>query len=64
MLILAPSNSAATKVEEQKRIAEEVERSRLVVVEGLGHEIYVTEAGKCQSAFLEFLRDLSKEVRD
>jgi pimeloyl-ACP methyl ester carboxylesterase len=59
-LILAPSNSAATNVEEQKKIADKIKGSRLEIVEGPGHEIYVTEGGKCQAVFLDFLESLGK----
>ena len=58
MLILAPSQSAATKVEEQRWLAEQVLGSRLEIIEGPGHEIYVTQAEKCQDVFLEFLGKL------
>ncbi|KAF2000988.1 alpha/beta-hydrolase [Amniculicola lignicola CBS 123094] len=54
MLILAPSQSAATKVEEQEMIAEET-GGKLKVIDGPGHEIYVTMAEECQKEFLEFL---------
>ncbi|KAF2685790.1 alpha/beta-hydrolase [Lentithecium fluviatile CBS 122367] len=57
-LILAPSQSAATSVGEQKSIAGKIEGSKLEVIGGSGHEIYVTEAQKCQSAFLDFLTSL------
>jgi hypothetical protein len=31
-----------------------------VLVEGPGHEIYVTQAEQCQEAFLSFLEDLNR----
>ena len=58
-LILAPSQSAATKVEEQRWLAEKISRARLEIIEGPGHEIYVTQAKKCQEVFLDFLQQLS-----
>ncbi|KAF2800803.1 alpha/beta-hydrolase [Melanomma pulvis-pyrius CBS 109.77] len=58
MLILAPSQSAATKLEEQQWLAQKIPGARLEVIEGPGHEIYVTQAEKCQSAFLDFLEQL------
>lgn len=39
MLILAPAHSAATGVEEQRGIQAQVKGSKLVVIEGKGHEI-------------------------
>lgn len=54
-LILAPSQSAATKLEDQKKLAEEIPGAKLEVIDGPGHEIYVTQAEKCQKAFLDFL---------
>jgi pimeloyl-ACP methyl ester carboxylesterase len=54
-LILAPSQSAAAKLEDQKRLAKEIPGACLVIINGPGHEIYVTQAKKCQLAFLNFL---------
>ncbi|KAF2737921.1 alpha/beta-hydrolase [Polyplosphaeria fusca] len=54
-LILAPSQSAAARLEDQQRLTEEIRGARLEVVHGVGHEIYVTEPEKCQSAFLDFV---------
>lgn len=63
MLILAPANSVATSVEDQKKIQEQVAGSRLVVVDGAGHEIYNDKAAVCQDALLSFLREL-REARE
>ena len=60
MLILAPSQSAAAKVEDQKKIAEQISGVKLEVIDGPGHEIYVTQAEKCQKAFLAFLEEVGK----
>lgn len=57
-LILAPSNSAATTLEEQRKLAQQIPGARLEVLDAPGHEIYVTAAEKCQAAFLEFIRGL------
>jgi pimeloyl-ACP methyl ester carboxylesterase len=57
-LILAPSQSAAARLEDQKRLAVEIPNARLVVIDGPGHEIYVTQAEKCQAAFLSFLGEV------
>lgn len=55
-LVLAPRNSVATSVEEQRGMAEKIEGARLEVVDGVGHEIYVTAAEKCQELFLDFVK--------
>lgn len=60
MLILGPSQSAATSVEEQKKLAEQVPGARLEIIEGPGHEIYVTQPEKCQANFLDFLEKLKR----
>ncbi|KAJ9608465.1 hypothetical protein H2200_007453 [Cladophialophora chaetospira] len=57
-LILAPANSAATKVEEQKAVQQQTRGSKLVVVEGAGHEIYVDRAEQCIEELLHFIRSL------
>ncbi|KAH9862014.1 hypothetical protein IAQ61_010215 [Plenodomus lingam] len=57
-LILAPTESVAVTVQDMEKLAEMVEGSRLEFVEGGGHEIYVTRAGKCQDLFLAFLESL------
>ncbi|OCT53154.1 hypothetical protein CLCR_10657 [Cladophialophora carrionii] len=56
-LILAPANSAATKVVEQTAIQQQIEGSKLVVVDGAGHEIYVDKAEQCINELLHFIRD-------
>jgi pimeloyl-ACP methyl ester carboxylesterase len=62
MLILAPANSAATRLEEQRGIQDQVKGSQLVVIEGKGHEIYVEKAEECQLAVKHFLRSLKEEM--
>lgn len=59
-LILSPTQSAAVKVEDMRVLAKTIERSKLVLIEGPGHEIYVTQAEQCQEAFLSFLENLSR----
>ncbi|KAJ5556347.1 hypothetical protein N7494_000262 [Penicillium frequentans] len=58
MLILAPSESAATGLEEQLQIARQVRGSKLVVVHGAGHEIYVDKAEDCLNAVHSFFSDI------
>lgn len=59
MLILAPANSAATTVEEQKGIQRLVQGAEMEVIHGKGHEIYVDKAEECQASVLSFLSRLS-----
>ena len=59
MLILAPANSAATRLEEQEEIQRQVKGSKMEIVHGRGHEIYVEMSGQCQRAVLNFLDDLA-----
>ncbi|ORY15878.1 Alpha/Beta hydrolase protein [Clohesyomyces aquaticus] len=59
-LILAPSRSAATKLEEQQGLMQQIEGSKIEVIQAPGHEIYVTQPEKCQSAFLAFLAQLAR----
>ncbi|KAF2809401.1 alpha/beta-hydrolase [Mytilinidion resinicola] len=58
MLILAPANSAATTLPEQRALAEQVAGARLEVVNGRGHEIYVEMAEDCQRLFFDFVDGL------
>ncbi|EXJ73908.1 uncharacterized protein A1O5_02202 [Cladophialophora psammophila CBS 110553] len=58
MLILAPANSAATKLEEQRGIKQSVEQAQLEVISGKGHEIYVEMPEACQKAVLAFLSQI------
>lgn len=57
-LILAPAKSAATKLQEQKMVQSKIPGSKLVVIYGEGHEIYVEKAEDCQTAVLEFFKGL------
>ncbi|EOA89787.1 hypothetical protein ACJQWK_02794 [Exserohilum turcicum] len=57
-LILSPTQSAAVKTSDMEDLKQIIEGSRLVLIDGPGHEIYVTQAEKCQQAFMKFLEDL------
>ena len=59
-LILAPSQSAATKLEEQQWIQSQIPGAELVVIHAPGHEIYVQEPEKCQQAILAFIKKLDR----
>jgi pimeloyl-ACP methyl ester carboxylesterase len=58
MLILAPSNSKMVPMDASKELQSKVPGSRLVVVDGKGHEIYVDQAEKCQKEFLDWMEEL------
>ncbi|KAK5462719.1 hypothetical protein LTS15_002431 [Exophiala xenobiotica] len=58
MLILAPTNSAPVPVEESRWIQAQVPHSKLVLVQGPGHEIYVEKAEECLDAILDFYREI------
>ncbi|KAK7712313.1 hypothetical protein SLS57_007784 [Botryosphaeria dothidea] len=49
---------AATGVEEQRGIQAQVKGSKLVVIEGKGHEIFTEMAEECQNAFLDFIKEV------
>jgi len=57
-LILAPAHSPITPLSDQLSMRTLIPHSRITVVEGPGHEIYVDEPEECISAFLKFLRSL------
>jgi pimeloyl-ACP methyl ester carboxylesterase len=54
-LILAPTRSAATSIEEQESIAATLWQSEIVQIDGAGHEIYIDRANECVSALRNFL---------
>jgi len=60
MLILAPMESAAVRVEDMQVLKEMVRGSRLVCIEGSGHEIYITRARECQDFLLAFVGDVER----
>ncbi len=59
MLILAPAASAATKLEDQQELQKQVKGSKIEIIYGKGHEIYVEKPEDCQRAVLSFLSDLA-----
>lgn len=64
MLILAPSSSSLAPLEgkdSQRELYEKVARSKLEVVHGTSHEIYIDCAEECKKAYLGFLSDLLKD---
>jgi pimeloyl-ACP methyl ester carboxylesterase len=57
-LVLSPARSSFTSLTEQVMLREKIPNSRLVVIEGRGHEIYVDDPEGCINALLAFLRSL------
>jgi pimeloyl-ACP methyl ester carboxylesterase len=55
VLILAPTRSAATSIEEQESIAAALLQSEIVQIDGAGHEIYIDRAEDCVAALRGFL---------
>ncbi|KIW36019.1 uncharacterized protein PV06_11674 [Exophiala oligosperma] len=58
MLILAPANSVATKLEEQRWIQSQVKGAQMEIIKNGGHEIYVGASQHCQNALIKFLDSL------
>jgi pimeloyl-ACP methyl ester carboxylesterase len=57
-LILAPTKSRMAPLDgqdSQRELQARVKGSKLVSIDGAGHEIYVDRADECQKAYLEFL---------
>jgi pimeloyl-ACP methyl ester carboxylesterase len=55
VLLLAPTRSAATTIEEQESIAAALLQAELVQIDGAGHEIYIDKAAECVAALRNFL---------
>lgn len=60
MLMLTPAGSVLVNLDEQKQLNEAVSGSRMEVIPGHGHEIYINQAEQCQEKYLAFLRRLPK----
>ena len=61
MLVLAPTKSRMAPLDgkdSQKELQAKVKGSRLVAIDGAGHEIYVDRAEECQNQYLQFLAAL------
>ncbi|KAH0830964.1 hypothetical protein AYO21_06493 [Fonsecaea monophora] len=54
-LVLAPTNSANTSLQDQEAFRDSIPGAQLVAINGKGHEIYVDKAKECQDAFLDFI---------
>jgi pimeloyl-ACP methyl ester carboxylesterase len=60
VLILAPTKSRNTSLEDQQKYKEGIPGCKLVVIDGRGHEIFVDKAEECQKAVLEFVGSIGK----
>ena len=58
VLILAPTRSAATPMEQQLAMQQAIPGAKLVVIDGVAHEIYRDRAGDCINALLDFLHSV------
>ena len=59
-LILAPTRSAATSIDEEESIAAALPQSEIVQIDGAGHEIYIDRSEKCVTAMRDFLAGLAR----
>jgi len=57
-LVLAPTESVAVRLQDQRELANIIEMCCVQAVLGGGHEIYVTRDESCQGHFLEFVDSL------
>ena len=55
VLVLAPTRSAATPMEQQIKMQQAIPGAKLVVIDGVAHEIYRDRAEDCMNALLDFL---------
>lgn len=61
-LILAPTRSAATPMEQQLALKQAIAGTRLVTIDGAAHEIYIDCAEECINALQDFLRTVELTV--
>jgi len=54
-LFLSPARSRTAPLDEQKRMHAMVPGARMVIIDGIGHEIYVDQAAACLHALTDFL---------
>lgn len=57
-LLLTPANSTLVPLEDQKKLAQAAKNSRIEVIHGHGHEIFIDQAEVCQEKYLDFLGSL------
>lgn len=57
-LIVAPTKSMASPLALNEEMARRISDSRLVIIPGVGHMVYIDEPEKTCSAILDWLKDL------
>lgn len=62
-LLLTPANSTLVPLDDQKKLAQAAKDSRLELIHGHGHEIFIDQAEECQGKVLDFLGSLQKKYR-
>ena len=61
VLILAPTRSAATSMEQQVKMQQAIPGAKLVVIDGVAHEIYRDRAQECMAALLDFVQSVDND---
>lgn len=61
-LILAPTRSAATPMEQQLVLQQAIPGAQLVAIDGAAHEIYIDRARECMGALQHFLQSVDASV--
>ena len=60
MLMLTPASSKLVNLDEQRQLNQAVQGSRMELIKGAGHEIYIDQAEQCQEKYLAFLEALRR----
>jgi hypothetical protein len=58
MLMLTPANSKLVNLDEQKQLRDAVQGSKMELIHGHGHEIYLDQAEQCLQKYTAFLDGL------
>lgn len=59
-LLLTPANSPLVDIEDQKKLAKAAKNSRMELIHGHGHEIFLDQAEVCQEKYMDFLGKLKR----
>jgi pimeloyl-ACP methyl ester carboxylesterase len=62
-LVLAPTNSPITSLDDQNWIRDRIPNARIAVIDGPTHEIYVDRPLECLAAVEQFLGELDRSVQ-
>ncbi|KAJ4348868.1 uncharacterized protein N0V89_010247 [Didymosphaeria variabile] len=60
-LVIAPKNSMASPVSLNKHIASEIHTSRLVIIDSVGHMVYMDQPQATCDALLQWLQDVKSQ---